>query len=145
LSQKSCSKAGGSKSAVHEIKGVGRQQVADSWAPLGDSQQTKNGKQGQVVLFNAGQQQVVPPANQSFQPLLQQSSAIKKMSVHAYRKLFAQETTPINVSFKDNNDVFQVQKVVLSTGHDGQSSVLSPTFNATDYRTEFVSIKDKTS
>jgi hypothetical protein len=119
------------------------------WVPLEDSQQTKLGQQGQVVLFNASQQQVVPPANQSLQPLLQQSSAVKKMSAQVYRKLFAQDSAPINVSFKANNTVFQVQKVDkiqhLLTGHNAQSSVLSPTFNAADYSAEFVSTKDKAS
>jgi hypothetical protein len=122
--------------------------MADSWVPLGDSQQTNHGKQGQLVLFSDSQQQVVPPANQSFQPLLQQSSTVKKMSAQAYRNLFAQETTPINVSFKANNVVFQVQKVdkvqqLLPTGHDGQSSMVSPTFNATNYHAALVSTKDK--
>lgn len=69
---------------AREGKGAGSKFVADSWVPLGNSQQTKHGQQNQVVLFNASQQQVAPPANPSFQPLLQQSSAIKKMFAQVY-------------------------------------------------------------
>ena len=116
---------------------------------MADNNKVAHGKQGQMVLFDVAYQQPTPPAKQSLRPSLQQSSAIK-MSASAYRKLFTKETTPINVSFNANNDVFQVQKVdniqhLLSTGNDDQSSVLSPMINATDYRAEFFSTKDNSS
>lgn len=103
-----------------------------------------------MVLFDVAQQQMVPPDQQSFNPLLQQSLAINKMSAHAYRKLFTQESAPINVSFKANNVVFQVQKVdkiqhLMSTDNDGQSPVLSPMFNVAECRADFVSTKDNNS
>jgi len=93
---------------------------------------------------------VAPLDQQLFKQSFQQSLPVNKMSAHNYRKLFTQKSAPINVSVKANNVVFQVQKVdkiqhLMSTGNDGQSSVLSPMFNVVDFRVAFVSTKDKNS
>lgn len=132
---------------AREEKEEGRKLLADSWVPRGNSQQTNQGQHNQVVIFNTSKQQVEPSASQTVQPLLQQSSAIKKMSAQVYRQLFAKETTPFNVSFKNNNSDFQVQRVdkaqQLMTA--GQSSAMVPTFKATEYRAEFAATKDMAS
>jgi len=50
------SRAGGFKVGVCGDKGREGKQAADSRVPHGDSQQSKHGKQGQVVLFDVSQQ-----------------------------------------------------------------------------------------
>lgn len=114
--------------------------------PQGDSRQTRHATQGQLVLCNTFQQQVVPQG----QKTAQQSLNIQyKMTGTDYRRLFTKESAqlPINAAFSANNCVIQVQKVdqlqtLMNKGNKDQSSALSPIFTANDYRPAF-STKDK--
>lgn len=124
--------------------------MADSRGPHGGHKSAGHGKQGNLVLYNETQQQVGPHVQHNSMESTQQSLAFKKLSAQTYRKLFAQETAPINVSFNANNAVFQVQKVdtiqqLTSKKYDDQTTVLFPLITAADYRTTFTSTKDSSS
>ena len=142
--------AGGSNAGARVAKVGTNKQVADSRGPPVGNQQPVHANQGLLTLSGAGQQHMVPFVQQSSQQSIQHSLAAKKMSAHAYRKLFTNDSVPINVSFKTNNAAFQGQKVdnilqIGPTAIDEQSTVLSPVFNAIDYRAEFASNKDNSS
>jgi len=88
----------------------------------------------------------VPRGHQSSHQLLGNNKLT--MTGPSFRKLFGNNFAPINVAFKGNNDVIQVQKVdqiqnLTSKDNNWQSSVLSDVFNVVDYRVVFDSTKEK--
>lgn len=144
------SKVGGGTADVRGSKQRNLAQVVNSRGPHEGHALLAHENQGDVVVFKAANHQMAPHAQQTFMESTQQSVALKKMSAHAYRKLFAQEPAPINVSFNANNAVFQVQKVdkiqhLMPRDTNDQATVISPMVNAADYRATFVSTKDNSS